>query len=485
MFRTQHAIILAFLLASPALAQPDYLGTPGRAFQTSENLVGLYVFHWYTPTTGQTKSVWKPVEGRPAWDGSVAFWREEIKDMMAANPDFLLVHLIDHHEPQRIHLFEALSSLRAEGYQTPPVVPFLDPAITFYGPPDHLRHLDFAHTADRRLFLDQFLKFFRQYDTANPDPHADSYLGTINGKLMLNVWGVGPPQIVNKDLLTRPFVEDYLRQEDSTRFGNGVFWSSIIPQDGFTWSDEYNRSFVGYTGDHLLLDRNVASLKPGHYDTLDRFLARDSGAGYVNAWNRLRNNSGINRVLIESWNEYTEGTGLYEVANLEPDYSDPAYQPHEDRWAEDRRFYITETATQAAAWNSVPDRDAEFLWHNLPERMEAGSRHTVRIIVRNTGDLPWTGRGGYHLRETDPGQPRLLTAPVFIHDATHEIPKYGGIFRGRPVELRFTITAPRTNGTRETAWRMHQNEVPFGATLEHTVEIYGGEHPAGTGWKVK
>lgn len=485
MFRSLHLFAALFLFTAPAFARPGPNLSEGRAFQATENLVGLYVFHWYTPTTGQTKSVWKPVEGRLNWDGSVDFWRAEIKDMMAANPDYLLVHLIDHHEPQRVNLFEALSQLRAEGYQTPPVVPFLDPAITFFGPPDHMRHLDFAHTADRRLFLDQFLRFYQQYATASTDPEALSYLGTMDGKPMLNIWGVGPPQINNKDLLTREFAESSLEQEGGDFFASGVFWSSIIPQDGFTWSDEYNRSFVGYTGDYILFDRNVASLKPGHYDTLDRFLARDNGNGYVNAWNRARGKDGVNRVLIESWNEYTEGTGLYEVANLEPDTTDPAYAPHADRWADDPRFYIRTTAQQASQFNSMPERDAVFLGHDLPDQMQAGSRHVIRVLVRNAGDLSWRGRDGFQLRQTDDVLPRLVAAPVVIDDATHEIPTYGGIFRGRPVEFRFSITAPDVNGRRETAWRMHQGDQAFGETLTHTIEIVGGKEPAGSAWRVK
>jgi hypothetical protein len=465
--------ILSLCALGSAAAPLTFPGTPGRQYKSSDRTVGIYVFHWYTPTAGQTKSVWKPLEGRENWDGSVEFWKRQVKDIMDANIDIIHVHLIDGHEPQRVNLFKALSELRAEGYKTPNVVPFLDPAITFHGRGSHLPNVDVALPAGRDRFCGQYVRFYQQYFSVNTDEHAASYLGIMDGKPMLNVWSVSAPQMKNKDSLQREHVESYLKERLGDLFAKGIFMSSIIPDDtGLKWSDEWHRSFVGYCGDYLLKDGDVASLKPGHYDTLDRFLARNGGKGYSEAWDRILRARSIRRVLIESWNEYTEGTGLYEVANLEPDYGDPKYKPHDDRWGESSRTYIDITADKAARFNNVPELDARFLWHNLPKKMEALSTAKVTVILRNEGDRKWERAAGFHFRQLLSDDFRFLGGPVRWDDAASEIPKYGGIFRGRPVAFEFEITAPEKPGEVVTQWSMCSlGGRPFGERLQWHIQI--------------
>lgn len=464
--------ILLWASASTALP-PPHLGTAGRQYKSSDRTVGIYVFHWYTPTAGQTRSVWKPLEGRAEWDGSVEFWKRQVKDIMDANIDIIHVHLIDEHEPQRVNLFKALSELRAEGYRTPNVVPFLDPAITFYGRDGHLPNVDMAVPAGRNRFAEQYVRFYQQYFSVNTDQHAASYLGIMDDRPMLNVWSVGAPKMKNKEALQREHVESYLKERLGDLFAKGIFVSSIIPDDtGLKWSDEWHRSFVGYCGDYLLKDRDVISLKPGHYDTLDRFLARNAGKGYTEAWDRVLGDKGIRRVLIESWNEYTEGTGLYEVANLEPDWTDPAYKPHPDTWGPDPRTYIDITAQKAARFNNLPELDAKFLWHNLPKEMKAGSTAKVTIIVRNEGDEAWSGGSGFALLQIPTDEVIFLPKPVPVDDPAHEVEKYGGVFRGRPVKFEFEITAPEKPVEANTRWRMSTRRGrPFGEMLEWQIRI--------------
>lgn len=459
-----------------ALPEPSFLGTPGRRYTSADRTVGVYVFHWYTPGRGQTRSVWKPREGREAWDGSVEFWKRQVKDILDANVDILYVHLIDQFEPERVNLFRALAELRAEGFRTPSVVPFLDPAITFYGPPDHQPHVDMAVEADRNRLVEQYARFCERYFSVNTDPHAESYLGTMDGKPMLNIWSVGAPQVKNKDALRREHVENGLRERLGGSFAKGIFMSSIIPDDtGLAWSDEWNRSFVGYCGDYWLKDKHVASLKPGHYDTLDRFLARNEGKGYAEAWDRIIVDRDVRRVLIESWNEYTEGTGMYEVANLEPDASDPAYRPHQDSWGSDPRTYINLTAEKAARFNNVKELDSRFLRHDFPAEMKAGSTATVTVIVRNEGDTPWIGPAGFALGQLGSDQTRLLSKPVGVDDLAHEVQKYGGVFRGRPVRFSLKVTAPEAPGELTSHWSMMTlGGRPFGERLEWKITVSAG-----------
>jgi len=465
------ATILASFGRASAAELPKYLGTPGSAFKSSERTVGIYVFHWYSPRAGQTKSVWKPLEGRENWDGSVDFWKRQVKDIMDANVDIMYVHLIDEHEDKRVNLFQAYADLRAGGYRPPSIVPFLDPAITFYGHGKHMPNVNMSIPRDRDAFSEQYARFYDQYFSVNTDEDAASYLGMMDGKPMLNVWSVGAPQMKSKDALERQHVEGYLRERFPDLFAKGVFMSSIIPdKTGLAWSDEWNRSFVGYCGAYWLKDKGVASLKPGHYDTLDRFLARDGGKGYAAAWDDIIADRSIQRVLLESWNEYTEGTGTYEVANLEPDWSDPGYKPHPDVWGESPRTYIDITAEKAARFNTIPDLDAKVLWHNLPEKMKPGETAKVTMIVRNEGDREWSG--GLYLAQIQPGEGVFLERGIPLDFAANEGPKYGGIFRGRPVRFDSEITAPEEPGEYSTKWGMTMlGGRPLGETVGWKIRV--------------
>ena len=71
--------------------------------------------------------------------------------MMMANIDVLYVHLYNDPNTDQIqvNLFNALNQLRAQGYDTPKIAPFLDPMITWYQQP----LVDLATTAGKDTFV--------------------------------------------------------------------------------------------------------------------------------------------------------------------------------------------------------------------------------------------------------------------------------------------------------------------------------------------
>jgi hypothetical protein len=144
--------------------------------------------------------------------------------------------------------------------------------------------------------------------------------------------------------------------------------------------------------------------------------------------------------------------------------------PSDDEWSDtnDPLEYIKTTADGARAFNNVPDRDARILWHNLPSRMRPGEVVDYQVVVRNDGDLNWTeaeqfrfGQQEFLPREVVFGPGRFL-----LDDSQHEIPTFGGIFRGRPVTFNLHLTAPETPGVYETHWAMVQEHITwFGQVL--------------------
>lgn len=145
--------------------------TPGRDFKDTDKYVSTMVFHWYSVVTGQQSGPWKPLEGRLAWTGEEPFWRDQIKDIMDANIDVIYVHLFNGLERQREDLFKVLHQLRQEGYDTPHVLPFLDPLIIWNNNP-----IDLNQESAKDEFVDQYRRWFEQYFRNNPDPFAESRL---------------------------------------------------------------------------------------------------------------------------------------------------------------------------------------------------------------------------------------------------------------------------------------------------------------------
>ena len=59
-----------------------------------------------------------------------------------------------------------------------------------------------------------------------------------------------------------------------------------------------------------------------------------------------------------------------------------------------------------------------------------------------------------------------------IDDTKHDIPDYGGIFRGRTIAFHLQVTAPSTTGVYETNWKMLQENVAwFGETLTKSITV--------------
>jgi hypothetical protein len=224
----------------------------------------------------------------------------------------------------------------------------------------------------------------------------------------------------------------------------------------------------------------TTQLKSGYWDQNIRnpgsFLARDGGVHYAQAWNQVHQDRSISRAYVESFNEYDEGSGIY-AANPGPPYVVPP-NPNTDVWsnATNPYEYIETTASGARLFNDTHDYDAIILSHDLPTRMSPGETRTVPVIVRNTGDVQWTGRDdfrfGQKLEDSDANFSRTGFARWLISDADNEIPTYGGIFRGRPLRFDVEIKAPTTPGIYTTRWGMLQEgNLWFGETLDLTIRV--------------
>jgi hypothetical protein len=442
--------------------------------------VSTTVFHWYTSTGGQLTGPWRPAEGRSNWTGEPAFWQDQIKQMMSANVDVLYVHLIPHMEEQRVNLFQALNQLRAQGYDVPKVAPFLDPPITWDGRPP----VNLATPAGKDEFVGHYIRFFDQYYSANNDELADSYLAQMNGRVQLDTWHVHL-NTLNWNAFSRPNVESRLTAvfgAEHPVFNNGIYMLATAHSPTFTFIDEVLTQFE--VNDYLVVTSSggfaSAQIKPGYWDQNIRnpgsILKRDGGGHYEDAWEEARTNLAIKHINIESWNEYDEGSGIYR-ANAGAPYIRPGSgNPSTDDWSttDNELEYVESTANGARQYNSVPDRDARILWHNLPARMRPGEEGNFQVVVRNDGDLSWTELQQFRFGQQEflPGETLFGPGRYLLDDSENEIGIYGGIFRGRPVTFDVHLTAPETPGTYLTHWSMLQEHVTwFGQLLTLPITV--------------
>jgi hypothetical protein len=471
--------VVGLNLAGAQSPTPPQLFASAPSFSSNSHYVAASVFHWYTATNGQAAGSWRPLEARSHWTGLPAWWQGQIKQMMMANIDVLYVHLTPILEDQRANLFVALNQLRAEGYDTPKIAPFLDPLITWGGKP----MVDLDTTAGKDAFVGQYIQFYRQYFRANSDPYASDYLARQDNKPILDTWHV-MLNCKNINSLTRADVSSRLRNAFGAThrcFSNGfVMVTTALNPPTLSFADEKVPQFevTQYYCAHTYNSITSVQLKGGYWDQNVRnpgsFLARAGGVNYSNAWNQV-NRDTTKRVYIESWNEYDESSGIYAGTNLPPYIAPANTSGNTDVWSVDGNpfEYINTTARGAAVFNDTPSLSAKFLWHNIPTNMIPGETRTVSVIVRNTGDASWTAAANFRLGQGDSDTtPFLANKRVLLMDTEDEIPLYRGIFRGRPKMFTFTIQAPTSPGVYATHWQMLQEYFTwFGEVLPVTITV--------------
>lgn len=431
-----------------SLNAPPPLYTQAAPFEDRHKTVSTVVFVWFAPNDGQQEGPWQPLDGRANWTGETPWWKSQLKQMMCANLDLLYVHLTESWTPQRIAFFRAMAQLRAEGYDVPRVAPFLDAAIIYWLKPK----VDVGTETGKDNVVGHYIRWYEQYFSVNTDPYADSYLARMHERPILASWTMVDTmtnlgQFKREDVAAR--LEAALSRH-SPLFGHSIYFVSL------------NENNVGFVDERLILFQTAyhfatitykglttAQLKGGYWDenirTPGKYAPRDGGRHYRRYWSELRRDE-IDRVYIESWNEYDEGTGIYAATGEPYEVKSP---PRRDRWSDrgDPFEYIKTTAEGARRLNEVPDWDARILWHDFPAAMDPGEARPVRVIVRNQGDLSWTGAAGVHLARRDEGPASFTDAWNWpIVDTTDEIPLYGGIFRGRPVTFALLLRAPDAPG---------------------------------------
>ena len=443
---------------------------PGRAYTQYVPFVGTTVFHWFRPTEGNVSGPWQPLGGRSSWSGEPDFWVGQIKQIMMANIDAVYLHCINNFEEERINYFRACNRLRHQGWEIPKIAPFLDPFYLWREEP-----IDVATKEGKDEFVSHYIRFFEQYLSVNEDALAETDLLRIDGKIVLTMWW-SYSLVRNAEKLTREDVTRRLVAALGDRIpslSNGIYMmTTALVDPDISVSDERMIMFSGYAYAIHCIHKgmDVWHVQAGYWDqnirTPGYFLPRNGGKNYRSAWEAVVSSlPHVQRVYVESWNEYDEGSGIYASDPSEP-LVNPGMQSNADVFSSngDPFEYINTTAHGAALINRRPEDDAVVLAVEAPTKASAGSQIELQVVVRNEGNARWSGSARYGLLV----QPDLFFR---IDDQEDEIPTYGGIFRGRTATLRIKLPVATSSGPWRLVLSMAKDAVPFGQSETVTIQV--------------
>lgn len=323
------AVTLFFLATNfPALAQPAIPPAFGphvnpaekdfaeaRSFTAQDRIVGTYYFYWYAAETkehllngnGSDALTDHPATLDDFSYRSVRWHKKELGDMMAAGIDVVLPVFwgapSEHEAKAHLHwsyaglqkLVQAREELLREGVNPPRIGLFYDTSTL-----QHNRwnqHIDLTTDYGHQWFYAAVRDFF----SLVPPKHW----AMIDGKPIILLYGAGFAKNHDQTFL------DHTRAAFARDFAGRVPWIAAE----VSWRVKAD-SKVAWGGALGLRNPGVAALGPGYDHSAvpgraPLIVKRDGGRFYEENWLKfLRRPS--NFVMVETWNEYHEGTDVAE-----------------------------------------------------------------------------------------------------------------------------------------------------------------------------
>jgi len=506
-FRSKSRIGILLWTIPLVLSTPTFAKAPS-SFPASAHIVSAYYFIWYesnefTDLEGDGRDAddnyrWEPLSDNPC-DMSVAWHKKEIKDMMDALVDVVLV---DTWSPSWFwssltNLVSAVEQLESEGYTPPKLALFYDTPL-LSGPARDLTIL-----SGKAYFYSIIHDFYQTV--------PDGMVAKIDGKpLMLffmpynapsarwvDYWNADTFNYVRAEFLSDFGQTPYLLTCDHLHGDEFGSWNGKDKDDN--WQDvtgETDGEFRWFAslGDNdgpLVLPKTI-SLSPGYWFVANSHpdptypssnypkAYRQSGARYTNDWT-IANNNRLGRFLaiIETWNELFEGTNVSE-SKTTTNYPDQGA----DSWGSDPRIYIDITAQYAKTWNDNIDFDCLFLENSIPSTIVAGNTYSATITVRNIGDEKWQGASFVLAQDDTDGVPGLFDplTPNFINSRRVGL-GLDEVYRGKPLTLEVVLKAPSTPGVYVPRWNILKDSSVW--SLGSLEEIISVTHPTSSRfWKL-
>ncbi len=295
---------------------PLYEDFSGDSFNADDELIFTYFFYWYDIYSGF--HIWDNAEQTddalqdhpPTMDGfsfeSVDWHKQELRDMMDAGIDVIMpVYWGSAKEMERwsveglMNLVYAEEELIEEGLEPPKIALFLDTSTLQYG--EYVLKSEDAPTDLSTDFGKSFFfKHIRDFYSLVPP----TMWARIDGKPVVWLYAAGFAQNADQSLVSYvnehfraafPSLQPYIVRETS--------WN-IATDNDYAWG-------AALSGAKIL---GVASVGPGYNDSAvpgrtTPITDREEGDFYQRNWQKVLA-SGRNLVVVETWNEFHEGTDI-------------------------------------------------------------------------------------------------------------------------------------------------------------------------------
>lgn len=370
---------------------------------------------------------------------SLDWWKKELRDMSAAGVDIILPVYWGFADAGHTEnwwsnggltfLVQALRELEAEGVTVPKVGMFYDTSTLENNP--LRRKLNLSDAADRLYAWGSIRDFWSLI--------PPQYWAQIDGKpiivLYTSFFAAGYDQY---------FFDFFLRDQFWSAFGSKTpyiireqSWN-VVTENDYTWGAAlhgpqiYGVTSIGPGYDDAAA---VSPVRPAHH-----VRSRDGGAYYNASWQEAIG-SGRNIILLESWNEFHEGSDIAESREFGRQYIWLS-----NYWTNRRQGRLN---------------DAVLVGQSIPESMMAGAKRVITVTFRNTGLTTWTRGAGFRLGTQVPQDNTVWgvqRVELFGIDAVHPKDEY---------TFFVEITAPAVPGIYALQWKMLQEAAEwFGVSTE-------------------
>lgn len=292
----------------------DFAGS--RSFRSGDRIVGTYYFYWYDiytkahiidPEDGTDALTTHPPSLEDFSYKSVRWYKTQLADMEAAGIDVALMVFwgspAEHATNTALHwsfaglppLVQARDELLREGRNPPRIGLFYDTSTLQW---NHWRyHADLTTEYGKRFFYATIRDFF----SCIPPRHW----AMIEGRPIVLLYAAAFAKKWDQTLL------DYVKAEFPKDFAGRVPW--IAPQDSWGLKGD---STCAWGGALEFKNPGIGEIGPGYDHSAVPGRAplvrdRENGRFYTRSWLQfLRRPS--NFVMIETWNEFHEGTDICE-----------------------------------------------------------------------------------------------------------------------------------------------------------------------------
>lgn len=355
-----------YLVRSENVIEGTYSGAGFNASETTsfaptDKILMTHFFYWYK-TPGNTTNFTTYPSTYPTFTNpllsyqNVAWYEKELRDMVRAGIDVMLpVYWGFPHADTATNVWsnaifapleQAMQNLEAEGLVMPKVGMFYDTTTHEQNP---VHKLDLKTTSDQVYFANTISDFFSQLP---PKRWAQ-----IGGKPIVMMYGSSFTKGYDQQVFTRAsdiFAANFAGKKPF--YITEVSWKNVVVDAKVGWGAAYTGPTVTET---------TVEIGPGYDESniktrpLARKRDRAGGDFYRQSWETaISKNKNI--IVLETWNEYFEGTDISDSRDYGYLYIDLTRQ-YSTAWKTGKPVVVTSAATTTTATKPIPKDSAVFV----------------------------------------------------------------------------------------------------------------------------